>query len=61
MYQKGSEFAQEVQEGLRNGKSFDDMEAYPPDRAAHIRDISKEPGVDPIFYEFWDGYVSRWD
>lgn len=65
-YEDGAAFAQEVQEALRAGKTFDDMNAMEPGRAAHVRDIYKRNADDGSefaqeYAPWWDGYVSRWD
>lgn len=59
-YQQGVTFAHKVQKGLREGKTFDEMKAFTPEQAAHVRDLHKRQGnVD--FYIWFKGYLSQWD
>ena len=61
-YQNGAEFAEEVQQALKDGKTFNEMLAFDPEHAARIRDIAKEQsGPEGEITQWYDGYVSRWD
>jgi len=60
LYQYGAAFAQEVQAGLAEGKTFEELDARPPEKAAQTRDIYRNNGCFGAA-AWWAGYVSRWD
>lgn len=67
-YEIGAKVAEEVQEGLRQGKTFRKLREMEPAQAAHVRDIArkymeKEPESERLHrhYSYWNGYCSRWD
>lgn len=59
-YQLGAEFAEEVQQGLAEGKSFDDLDAFSPEAALHVRDLYAVSG-DQETADLLTGYLSHWD
>jgi hypothetical protein len=63
MYHLGSDFAQRVQKGLAQGKSFEEMIAPTPTQAARNRDVWRVAytPLDHGMMAWYDGYLSRWD
>ena len=75
LYALGAETAEQVQERLSQGMSFDEIVAdnnlngwggsiFPPERAAKIREYAESHPNDPALFDharYYDGYLSRWD
>lgn len=62
-YECGASFAQDVQAGLVQGKSFGDMNAFTPEEATRQREYWEQSKNDGLFQysAFYAGYLSRWD
>ena len=59
-YKAGVEFAEEVQAGLRTGKTFRELKAFTPHKAEAAR-ASVSPGKYAAFWLGWyDGYLDGW-
>jgi hypothetical protein len=58
-YEDGKSFAQEVQEQLRLGKGFADLNAETPEEVMEI--IEEKPEGYCMNPKWWHGYLSVWD
>lgn len=58
VYDDGANYASLVQDGLKHGKTFKDMDMPELDEIIHVIETLKNRQV---FTDWWRGYLSRWD
>lgn len=58
-YENGQAWAKEVQQGLKEGKTFEQQNTLTPEEAMKAREWWRKHDEDCV--RALDGYLSRWD